>query len=488
MNKKISRNVVIIFLVLLMLLVLPLYSCSLINNIIKAAIGSTKASDKVSEASETTQAPTGESDSSDSSDVTNREENTAENTVNNEEDNNINTGISSGNYRIIYFEVTSSEESKHFEHRVANVNSIKIDGSDKETVYTDLKDENDLGPVFNISPDGEKIACMINDGARGVYSALCVLNIKSGILKKLVEFDFSDEPSEATLALYGKPVWSPDSSYLAYELISNPYTSNFRDRGIFTANIETGEIKETVLDAGGASLRSTMFMVPVFFFDYGDKIAAAFHPYYPIEENSKIVSYYSINEGLNTFSVDGGQIKHLFDVSAFQEGAPEIIASMDNFKYQQDMDKTVFQLLGDFEEDGDLWIGGIYNAEMQKITNDPQLREQQPDIFTGESGSPFIAYAGVKRYGTVSNQIPSGDIYIINADGTGNRKLTNYSVGPSKPIFSPDGAHIAYLNSIYDENFEYIISNQIEIVRVEDANITIAAKNGYIELVGWSVK
>ncbi|MHB1276152.1 MAG: TolB family protein [Candidatus Humimicrobiaceae bacterium] len=481
MNKKISSNIIIILLILSILLVLLLTSCCLIPNI----IGSTKTSGNVASTLETTQNSNGITDSSDTSA---NEENTEENTVNSIEDNNNQTGISSDNYRIIYFEVTSSEESKHFEHRVANVYSIKIDGSGKEIVYTDIGNENDLGQVFNISPDGEKIACMINDGARGVYSALCVLDIKSGILKKLVEFDFSDEPSEVTLALYGKPVWSPDSSFLAYELISNPYTSNFRDRGVFTVNQETGEIKETVLDAGGASLRSTMFMVPVFFFDYGDKIAAAFHPYYPVEENNEVIDYYSINEGLNTFSVDGGQIMHLFDISAFQEGGPEIISSMDNFKYLQDMDKTVFQVLGDFEEDGDLWISGIYNAEMQKITNDTQLREQQPDIFSGDSVKPLIAYAGVKRYGTVSNQIPSGDIYIINTDGTGNRKLTNYNVGPSKPIFSPDGAYIAYLNSIYDENFEYIASNQIETVRVEDTNITIAAKNGYIELVGWSVK
>lgn len=479
MNKKINLKSIIILLVLLMILVLPLSSCCSIQDIIKTAVGSTKTSNAAA-ASETTQTSTDSTDLSDSSGSTSDKENTTQDTVNNEGGN---------NYKIVYFEVASSAESNHFEHRVASIYSIKIDGSEKETVYTDLKDKNDLGPVFNISPDGEKIACMINDGARGAYSALCVLDINSGELKKLVEFDFSDEPAKTPLAMYGKPVWSLDSSYLAYELISNPYTSNFRDRGVFTANIETGEIKETVLDAGGASLRSTMFMVPVFFFDYDDKIAAAFHPYYAVEENNEVIDYYSVNEGLNTFSAAGGPVNHLFDISAFQEGGPEIIASMDNFKYLQDMDKTVFQVLGDFEEDGDLWMSGIYNNEMQKITSDPQLREQQPDIFSGDSENPLIVYAGVKRYGTISNQIPSGDIYIINADGTGNKKLTNYSVGPSKPVFSPDGAYVAYLNSIYDENFEYIASRKIETVRVEDSNINVAAaENGYIELVGWLPK
>jgi Tol biopolymer transport system component len=489
MNKKTSRNIIIIvLLVLLMLSVLPLSSCCLITDIVKTAIGNNKSSTTTAIKSETSLVSTDSNDESDSSGSASIKDNISQDTTGNEGENISQAGDSSGNYKIIYFEVASSAESNHFEHRVASIYSIDVDGSGKETVYTDLKDKYDLGPVFSISPDGEKIACMINDGARGVYSALCVLDINSGELKKLVEFDFSDEPAGVLLALYGKPVWSSDSIYLAYELISNPYTSNFRDRGVFIANTETGEIKETVLDAGGASLRSTMFMMPVFFFDYDDRIAAAFHPYYAIEENKKVSGYYSVNEGLNTFSTAGGQINHLFDISVFQENGQDIIANMDNFKYLQDMDKTVFQLLGDFEQDGDLWISGVYSAEMQKITNDPKLREQQPDIFSGDGDNPLIAYAGVKRYGTISNQIPSGDIYIINTDGTGNKKLTNYVVGPSKPIFSPDGAYIAYLNSIYDENFEYIKSSKIETVRIEDSNINVAAENGYIELVGWTIK
>lgn len=62
-------------------------------------------------------------------------------------------------------------------------------------------------------------------------------------------------------------------------------------------------------------------------------------------------------------------------------------------------------------------------------------------------------------------------------------------MGPSKPVFSPDGAYVAYLNSIYDENFEYVSSRKIETVRVEDSNINVAAaENGYIELVGWLLK
>lgn len=70
---------------------------------------------------------------------------------------------------------------------------------------------------------------------------------------------------------------------------------------------------------------------------------------------------------------------------------------MDDFNYIEGTGKTVFQVLGDFEEDGDLWMCGLFNGELQRITGDSGLREQQPDIFKKDSGDLLIAYAGVKR-------------------------------------------------------------------------------------------
>ena len=54
-------------------------------------------------------------------------------------------------------------------------------------------------------------------------------------------------------------------------------------------------------------------------------------------------------------------------------------------------------------------------------------------------GESKIAYTGSLRYGTISAQIPSGDIFIMNVNGLGNKKLTDFEIGPSMPIISPDG-------------------------------------------------
>ena len=107
----------IILLILLMLLVLPLTSCCLIPNI----IGNAKNEGTAAVTSEISQAPTSSTDLSDSSDGTAREENIGQDSANNNGDNSNKNGTPSDNYRIIYFEVTSSGESNHFEHRVANV-------------------------------------------------------------------------------------------------------------------------------------------------------------------------------------------------------------------------------------------------------------------------------------------------------------------------------------------------------------------------------
>ncbi|MCL6088059.1 MAG: hypothetical protein M1475_06565 [Actinobacteria bacterium] len=492
MNKQIKNLIMVSAAVLSFILILSLFSCSILNNIVKLSKG-TVADKGTSDKSTSSTKISNDSVSSAAANENAGENNSGSNEENSDGsgDNKDNDGNSDSpvlnNYRLVYFEVTSDEKSNHFEHRVANIYSIKIDGDDKRLIYSDINDKYDLGPILSISPDGKKIACMVNEGGRGAYSALCVLDIESGDLKKLVEFDYTQEPVNILLMLYGIPIWSPDSRYLAYELISNPYTSNFRDRGVFLADTQTGKIKEVVLDVGGASLRSTMFMVPVFFFEDSSKIAAAFHPYYTVEKDSEVTGYYSLNEGLNCFGVEGGAVTHLFETSIFKGKDLEIISSFDKFSYIEDLNKMVFQVLGDFEEDGDVWISSIDGSDAEKLTNDIQLREQQPDVYVGNGENPMIAYAGVKRYGTVSNQIPSGDIYIINADGTNNKKLTNYNIGPSKPVFSPDGTHIAYINSIYDENFENIIKNQIETVDITGGQISVPVKNGFIELVGWTI-
>jgi len=154
-------------------------------------------------------------------------------------------------------------------------------------------------------------------------------------------------------------------------------------------------------------------------------------------------------------------------------------------------------VLGDFEEDGDIWSCNYDGSGPAKLTTDNQLREQQPDVFeaTGENGSQnksFIAYIGSGRYGTISSEIPSGDVYISETGDSSISKLTDFNhVGASQPIISPDGNFIAFLYSEYDENYTYIEENSVRIYSLSDGSIAEslpgeAGSYGFIfNIAGW---
>jgi hypothetical protein len=397
----------------------------------------------------------------------------------------------SGSLRLVYAEITSDPDSNHFEHRVENIYSVAADGSDKELIFSDINEKYDLGPIFSISPDGKKIACKFVEGARGLYSALAVIDVSSKSIKILEEFDYTDQEDYINvLDIYGKPLWTSDSRFLIYQRVKDQNTSNTRDAGIYKVDVQTGQKTEIRLDVMGASLRSTLMLAPAFLYDDGKKIGAVFHPYYPVDEDGEITGFYTINEGMSSIDIESGKVEDLFYTSVFEEkeGAPEIFSSFDNFFYLSGIGKMIFQLLGDFEEDGDLWISDISASSLERLTKDNNLREQQPSVYGADSSNPLIAYLGSKRYGTISSQIPSGDILLIDSKGQQQKKLTGYDIGAFKPIFSPDGKQIGFLRAIYDENFEYITEYQVESVYIENGIISVAASGGYLDLVGWITK
>ncbi len=136
-------------------------------------------------------------------------------------------------------------------------------------------------------------------------------------------------------------------------------------------------------------------------------------------------------------------------------------------------------------------VGNIYavsadGADLIKITQNNKLREQQLSVFDSKGELPKIAYTGSLRYGTISAQIPSGDIFIINADGSGNKKLTDFQIGPSVPSISPDGKSVAFLFSEYDENMTGVQANFVMIYNLEKGTLEKISAEGYlISVAGW---
>jgi Tol biopolymer transport system component len=393
------------------------------------------------------------------------------------------TGAEDGEYYIAYFEVGSDEKSMHFEHRVADVFTISPDGTDKRLTYTDLNEKYDLSRIYAISPDGSKISCGFYEGGRGAYGALCVIDVATGELHTVSEFDYTESESmELMKDIYGKPIWSHNGKKIAYEVVCNPYADNFRDDGIYIANIETDNIQAVDLNMDGASLESTTFLDPVLFSQDDSKLFNIFHTFYPKMEEGAVLGYSVRNEKLVTVDISSGETGIILDIAEF-EGME---ADFDDFNLFTQQDKIVFQVLGNFEEDGDIWICDSNGENLLRLTDKPELREQQPSILDMPGSAGKIAYTGVDRYGTISYHFNSGDIYIVNIDGSGQVKITDDEINAAKPVFSPDGRYLAFIDYIYDSGMEYVVSSQIEVYDMQSGEIrTVAYGSNISDLIGW---
>lgn len=386
-------------------------------------------------------------------------------------------------YQIAYLEVGIDKNSTHFEHRVANIYAVRIDGTDKKLIYSDINDKYALNAVYSISPDGTKILCGISDDARGVYSALCYVDIETGNLIKLIEFDFS-ENEEVSESIYGNPIWSNNSDKIAYETIINPYTDNYKDGGIQLIDIKSGAVEKLNIDMDEQSNEGNIFFYPVFFFPDDAKIIAISHPYFPKIEQGKILDYYTKNESLSVIDIESGKFKEILNTSQFEGIEAEIISSFDNFNIFKDTGLLVFQVLGDFEEDGDIWLYDIAEDKLTKLTDDNDLREQQPSILDVQGLDKKVAFVGVGRYGTIAENTRSGNIYII--DNLENMETINCKAEGLKPVFSPDGKYLAFMYLEYDENYDYIENYQIKTFEIESGELGVALTYKEItDLIGW---
>ena len=396
-------------------------------------------------------------------------------------------------YKILYYEVGINENSMHFEHRIASIYAISPDGSGKRLIYSDINEKYDLGRVYGISPDGTKISCALFEGGRGAYSALCIIDIATGKLTELVEFDFTEDlPINVDLAIYEVPIWSNDSSKIAYEVISNPWedpiSGKFRDAGVYIIDIESKKEREVEIDiaGGGVSARNTTFLYPVLFSIDDSKILVVSHPYFQKIEGDEIVGSFTKNEGLYWVRDTGSSPEKILDITMFDSEGITAIESFENFKIFNEGNKLLFQVLGEFEEDGDLWSSDIDGDNLYRITIDSRLREQQPEILLNNGYNQKISYIGPYRYGTISDLSESGDLYIINPDGSENKKITDYGIGVSKPVVSPDGKYISYLFSEYDDSISYVENYSIEIYNTGSGKIEKIVSGCMVDLIGWT--
>jgi Tol biopolymer transport system component len=386
-------------------------------------------------------------------------------------------------YLVVFLEVGIDESSMHFEHRVADIYAVSPDGSNERLIFTDLNEKYDLGRIYGISPDGSKISCGFFEDGRGAFSSLRVIDINTGETITSVKFDYTEtESKELESDISGEPVWSNDGKKIAFETVSNPYSDNKSDEGISIIDIETGNIQSVDLNAEENLIGSNTFITPVLFSADDSKLFCILYNHYPKMEEGDVLGYFSRSEKLLSVDISSGEAITILDIGQFEDGE----MSFSDFNLFAQQEKLVFQVLGDFEEDGDIWTSSTDGSDLSRLTSDTSLREQQPSILDMPGSIGDLVYVGVERYGTVSNQFNTGDIFTINIDGSGKNQITDYGIGAAAPVYSPCGRYIAFMHYEYDSNMEYAETSKIEVYSMETGDIeTVVADSGIIDLIGW---
>jgi Tol biopolymer transport system component len=162
---------------------------------------------------------------------------------------------------------------------------------------------------------------------------------------------------------------------------------------------------------------------------------------------------------------------------------PETISAIGNFSIVEETSSLVFDLLLDFEDDGDIYIMNIENNGLSRITEDQGLREQQPSVIY-KDGDVLIAYTAVSRYGTIPEEMRTGHIMITQITDAG--KTIDTMQEGKDPCFSDDGDHLAFTVLEFDENNEYIKQYTIKIFEISSGNTdTLLSSNVILFLIGW---
>jgi Tol biopolymer transport system component len=97
------------------------------------------------------------------------------------------------------------------------------------------------------------------------------------------------------------------------------------------------------------------------------------------------------------------------------------------------------------------------------ITNTPDMIEHDADWSPSTETAPdgLIAFASFTRADGLNNpnNNPSGEIFVINPDGSGLVQLTHDNFEERAPSWSPDGTQIAFMARVGGNDFEICLIN-----------------------------
>ena len=100
-----------------------------------------------------------------------------------------------------------------------------------------------------------------------------------------------------------------------------------------------------------------------------------------------------------------------------------------------------------FARGGDIWLARADGTRPVNLTRTPRANEYTPAFSPDGDRIAFVGY----RHG-------NGEIYVMNADGTGLKRLTSHKGEDLTPAWSPDGRRIAFASNRAGE-FEIFVMN-----------------------------
>ena len=273
------------------------------------------------------------------------------------------------------------------------------------------------------SPDGRRIAFVSNrDGNREIYA----VNADGSSLTRLTDNQGSDD----------SPSWSPDGRRIAF------VSDRDGNRGIYAVNADGSSLTRLTDNQGSDDSPS----------------------WSPDGQHIAFVSGRYGDEEIYVVNADGSDRTRLTD-SRGSNWSPS---------WSPDGRRIAFISTRDWSFE--LYVINADGSDPIRLTEKPRIERQQ--AWSPDGSRIAFTYPRYRIIGWADDE--TGDIYVVNADGSGLTDLTKSQGWNSSPSWSPDGGRIAFMSD-RDKNWGIYVMNADGS---EPARLTKNLSGGYS--LSWS--